>query len=59
MRYRQFQWNTNKDLDTPYSDMKRLAVSAIAEFLAVVVTASASCLFVNTTFARQHRLISM
>ena len=27
MRYRHFQWNTNKDLHTPYNDTKRRAVS--------------------------------
>ena len=26
-RYRQFQWNTNKDLHTPYNDMMHRAVS--------------------------------
>ena len=26
-RYRQFKWNTNKDLHTPYNDTKRRAVS--------------------------------
>ena len=26
-RYRQFQWNSNKDLHTPYNDTKRRAVS--------------------------------
>ena len=26
-RYRQFQWNTNRDLQTPYNDTKRRAVS--------------------------------
>jgi len=27
LRYRYFQWNTNKDLHTPYNDTKRRAVS--------------------------------